>query len=123
MPIRLHPFLDPLTRTRPCLASGAACDPRHTLSVFLPEQFAAPEGEPTRHARMNATEAQETGLRRCPLQCEFPQPLRERLVEPFRIAAEPKGADQVIGVSADQRLAAAPGFDHLVKPPGQRIMS
>ena len=72
---------------------------------------------------MNATEAPDAGLRRCPLSCEFPQPLRERLVKPFRIAAEPKGADQVIGVAADQRLAAAPGFDHPVKPPVQRIMS
>ncbi|MGH2670269.1 MAG: hypothetical protein ACRDH5_14330, partial [bacterium] len=64
MPIRLHPFLDPSARTLPFLASGAACDPRHALSVFFPETCEAQKGEPTRLAWMNATEAQEAGLLR-----------------------------------------------------------
>jgi hypothetical protein len=100
MPIGLHPCLDPFARTLPFLASGAAFDTRHALSVFFPETFKAQNGEPARHAWMKATEAQDPGLLRCDLQCEFPQSLRERLVKPFRITAEPKGADQVIGVAA-----------------------
>jgi len=62
MPVRLNPFLDPLARTLPFLASGAACDTRHSLSVFCPETFEAHKGEPPRHARMKATAAQDTGL-------------------------------------------------------------
>jgi hypothetical protein len=80
MPIRLNPCLDPFARALPCLTSGAAFDARHALSVHFPEEFEAPEGEPTRHAGMKATEAQDAGLLRCDLQVEFPQPLRERLV-------------------------------------------
>ena len=100
MPIRLHPCLDPLARSLPLLARGAAFDPRHALSVFLPIKFEASKGEPSCHARMKAAEAPDAGLLRGDLQFEFPQSLRERLVEPFRIAAEPKGADQVVGVAA-----------------------
>jgi hypothetical protein len=122
MPIRLHPCLDPFARTLPLLASGAAFDARHALSVFFPEKLEAQKGEPARHARMNATAAQDTGLRRCHLSCECPQPLGSHLREPFRSTAEPKGAYQVIGVSADQGLALTPRFDHLFKPQVQRIM-
>jgi hypothetical protein len=75
MPIRLNPFLDPSARTLQFLASGAAFDTRHSLSVFCPEKFEAQKGEPARHAGMKATESQATGLRRCHLSCEFPQPL------------------------------------------------
>lgn len=67
MPIRLNPFLDPSARTLQFLPCGAACDTRRALSVFGPEQFEAQEGEPVLHARMKATEAQDTGLRRCHL--------------------------------------------------------
>jgi hypothetical protein len=65
MPIGPNPFLDPLARTLQFLASGAAFDTRHALSVFCPAKFNAPTGEPARHARMNAAEAQEPGLLRC----------------------------------------------------------
>jgi hypothetical protein len=122
MPIRLNPCLDPSARTLPFLASGAAFDPRHSLSVFCPETFEAQQGEPARHAGMNATESQDTGLLRCHLSCEFPQPLGSHLIEPFRITAEPKGAYQVIGVSASQGRASTRGFDHLFTPQVQRIM-
>jgi hypothetical protein len=57
MPIGPHPFLDPLARTLQFLASGAAFDTRHALSVFFPEKFKAQKGEPARHARMKAAEA------------------------------------------------------------------
>jgi hypothetical protein len=67
MPIRPKPFLDPSARTLPFLPCGAAFDTRRTLSVFYPEKFEAQEGEATRHARMKATESQDTGLRRCHL--------------------------------------------------------
>jgi hypothetical protein len=67
MPIRLNPCLDPFARTLQFLASGAAFDARHALSVFFPKEFEAQKGEPARHARMNATESQDTGLRRCHL--------------------------------------------------------
>jgi hypothetical protein len=36
LPIRLNPFLDPLARSLPFLARGAAFDTRHALSVFFP---------------------------------------------------------------------------------------
>jgi hypothetical protein len=41
MPIRLNPFLDPLARSLPCLARGAAFDTRHALSVCFPVKFEA----------------------------------------------------------------------------------
>jgi hypothetical protein len=41
MPIRLNPCRAPSTRTLQFLASGAALDPRHALSVFLPERCEA----------------------------------------------------------------------------------
>jgi hypothetical protein len=116
MPMRLAPCLDPFARTLQFPASRAALDTRHALSVFCPETCEAHTGEPARHAWMNATDSQDAGLLRCHFQCECPQSLRERLVQPFRIAAEPKGADQVIGVSADQGLASTTGFDHLFTP-------
>jgi hypothetical protein len=62
--IRLDPFLDPVTRTRQFLASGAAFDTRHALSVFGPEKFEAQTGQPVLHAGMKATEAQDAGLLR-----------------------------------------------------------
>ena len=123
MPIRLNPCLEPFARTLQFLASRTALDARHSLSVFFPEKFAAQKGAPARQAGMQATEAQDAGLRRRHLQCEFPQSLRERLVKPCRSAAEPKGADQVIGVAAYQGLASTTGFDHLFKPQVQCIMS
>jgi hypothetical protein len=45
MPLRLNPFLDPFARTLPFLASGAAFDAWHSLSVFCPEKFAAQNGD------------------------------------------------------------------------------
>jgi hypothetical protein len=122
MPLRLKPFLDPFARTLPFLASGAAFDAWHSLSVFCPEKFAAQNGEPARQARMNATEAPDAGLLRRDLQCEFPQSLREHLVKPFRIAGEPKGAHNVVSVSADQRFAATVRLDHLFTPSVQRLV-
>jgi hypothetical protein len=76
MAIRLDPFLDPVTRTLPFLASRAAFDTRHSLSVFFPAKFEAQKGKPVLHAGMKATEAQDAGLLRGHLSCEFPQPLR-----------------------------------------------
>jgi hypothetical protein len=64
MPVRLNPFLAPFAHALQFLVSGTACDPRPFLSVFCPEQFAAPKGEPARHARMKAPEAQDAGLLR-----------------------------------------------------------
>lgn len=71
---------------------------------------------------MNTTDAQDAGLLRCPLPCAFPQPPRERLVKPFRLPADPQGADQVVGVAAHQRLASTLGFDHLFNPQVQRLV-
>jgi hypothetical protein len=79
MLMRPKPCLDPLARPLPLLARGAAFDTRHALSVFCPEKFEAPKGDPPRHARMQATEAQEADLLQCHRQCEFPQSLRERM--------------------------------------------
>jgi hypothetical protein len=122
MPVRLNPCLDPLARTRQCLASGAAFDPRHSLSVVFPEPFEAQKGAPARHTRMKSTEAPDAGLLRCDLPCECPQSLREPLVKSFRLAAEPEGAHQVISVSAAQRLASTVGLDHFFTPPVQRFI-
>jgi hypothetical protein len=122
MPIRRNPFLDPVARSRHFLARGAAFDPRHALSVFFPVKFEASKGEPSCHARMKSAEAQAAGLLQGDLQCEFPQSIRERLVKPCRIAAELNGADQVVGVAAEQRLASTVGFDHFSKPQVQRLM-
>jgi hypothetical protein len=109
-----------LARPRPLLASGAACAPRHALSVCLPDKFDAPHGEPPRHARLNAPAAQETGLLRGSLQVAFPQSLREHRVQPFRLAAAPQGAHNVVSGSADPGLASTVRLDHLFKPQGQR---
>ena len=122
MPVRLNPFLDPFARTLQSLARGAAFDAGHSLSVFFPEKFEAPKGDPARQARMKATEAQDAGLLRGDLQFEFPPSLREHLVKPFRIAAEPKGAPKVVSVSADQRLASTVRLDQLVKPSVPRLV-
>jgi hypothetical protein len=62
MPVRLNPFLDPFARALQFLASGAALDTRHSLSVFFPEKFEAHKGEPARHARMKSTASQDAGL-------------------------------------------------------------
>lgn len=50
MPMRLHPFLDPLARPLQCLARGAAFDTRHALAVLLPKACEAHDGEPTPQA-------------------------------------------------------------------------
>lgn len=84
VPIRRHPFLEPLARPLPPLARGAALDARHAVAVCFPVNFDAPNGAPPRQARMEATAAQHAGLRRCDLSCELPHSPRERLGDPFR---------------------------------------
>jgi len=123
MPLRLHPCLHPFARTLPSLASRAAFDTWHSLSVFLPETCEAHTGEPTRHAGMNAAEAQEACLLRCHLPCACPQARRERLVQPVRLAADSTGADQVIGVATDPGLASTTGVAHLFTAQAHGIMS
>jgi hypothetical protein len=63
-PVRLHPVLEPVARTLPLLASGAAFDTRPSRAVFLPDTFDAQQGAPAHHARRNATAAPDAGLPR-----------------------------------------------------------
>jgi hypothetical protein len=122
LPLRRHPCRAPAPRTRPCRARGAACDPRHALAVFWPETCAAPHGAPARHPRRQATDAPEAGLLRRDRPCDLPPSPRERLRAPFRRAAEPPGAPQVVSVSTAPRLAAAVGLAHGFTPPVQRLL-
>ena len=121
LPMRLPPCRAPVARSRPCRARGAAVDPRHALSVVLPRPFDASNGAPACQARRTAAEAPEAGLLRGALPGELPPSRRARRGEPCRLAADPTGADQSVGVAAAHRRAATVGLDHVCTPQGQRL--
>ena len=63
-PGRRHPCLEPWARPALLLARGAACDPRPSRSVCVPEPCAAHHGAPAAQARMPSTAAPAAGLLR-----------------------------------------------------------
>lgn len=117
-PVRPHPFFHPLHRALQFLPRGAPFDARRPLPVFFPEEFEAEEGEPTSQGGMVTAESKCAGFIGSHLQVEFLQPLRKLPVELFRFFPKLEGADPIVGVATDCRLALAAGFDHLLVNPG-----
>lgn len=112
----LDPVLKTLHRTTGFLAGGAAFDPRGTFPVRKPNPLETDEDDPPRHARIKADETQDLRFLRRHLKTELGQPLRQYFEEPLGIVRKAEGAEEIVGVPAQQRLPAAAGPDPTFEP-------
>jgi len=121
VPVLSDPCRDPSARRLELLARRAPLDARHALASWHPVQRASQQRAAPPHARMATTEAQEVGFLGGDLEVALRQPLGAHPREPLRIVLRAEGADPVIGVAAQQRLAATVGLHDGRKPQGQGI--
>lgn len=85
-------------------AGSASRDARNPLPVFIPEELEPEKGEPSLHGRVETTESQDTGLLRRYFKGELPESFGECAIEPLCVLPVLKGTDEVVGITAYQRL-------------------
>jgi len=116
VPVLSDPLLYPPARTDESRAGRATGDARNPFTVFAPEELKTEKGEPSLHGRVETTERHDTRLLRCYLKGELPESCGKRVIEPLRILPELEGADEVVGITAYQRLPVTAGLYHLLEP-------
>ena len=122
VPVLGDPCRDPSARRLELLARGASLDTRHALAIWHPRQLESQKREAPPQAGMETTEAQEVGFVGGDLEVEVLQPLGSHPIKPFRIILVPEGADPVIGVAAQQGLAATVCLHDRGKPHIQGVV-
>jgi hypothetical protein len=122
VPGLFDPCRHPSARRLKLLTCGAPLDTWHALAIGHPIQFDSQKREAPPQARRKTPAAQKVRLVGGDLKVACRQPLWEHPINPFRILLRPEGADPVIGIAAQQCLAATVDLHHRVEPPIQGVV-
>ena len=100
VPVRLAPCRAPPAGGLELLACRAPRDAWHTVPIWPPRKLEAQRRAVPSHAGVEPAEPPQGGRLWCTLEAEFLSPLGEHAGAPFGVVLLPKGADPVVGVTA-----------------------